>query len=410
MPYPTSATQLLGQTIDGGALRIDSILGAGSFGTVYHAVDTRSGVHYAVKRVEKDYLDYLQSRESRLHARVSAHENIVTFHREINEGSYAFFVYDLCAGDLHSVIREHTLFREDKLIKRVFIQIIDALDFCHSRGVYHRDLKPENILVSSLSGDIDVFVADFGLATTSKMTASSCGTPCFMSPGMYLVNCVYYLIANLLLLSESLVPHHHPYSTAEGDIWALGCILAEMIANVRPWTFASPEDRDFSDYLMDRAILLDVLPVSDDTYSLLTRIFSPRPERRPSLDEIRREVLAMDTFFLTDREAAICGWADRLEKKLRRKMDKCGVPPMSSRCSAETSSASYYPPTSCSSSPSSSSHYSCGSSSSAFESISLKSSTAPVTPPAPAVEAFYSMDKVASQGLAPPITAFHQTC
>jgi serine/threonine protein kinase len=189
MPYPPSVTQLLGQTIDDGALRIEAVLGAGSFGTVYRAVDTRSGVHYAVKRVEKDYSDYRHRRETCLHARVSFHENVLTFHREINAGSCVFFVYDLCAGDLHSVIKKRTFFREDELIKRVIIQIIDALDFCHSRGVYHRDLKPENILVSSLSGDIDVVVADFGLATTSKMTASSCGTPCFMSPGMRLVNC-----------------------------------------------------------------------------------------------------------------------------------------------------------------------------------------------------------------------------
>lgn len=167
--------------------------------------------------------------------------------------------------------------------------------------------------------------------------------------------------------------------------------MAEMIANVRPWKLASPEDRDFSDFLMDRAILLDVLPVSDNAYSLLTRMFSPRPERRPSLDQIRREVLAMETFFLTDREAAICGWADRLENKLRRKMGKCGEEASStpSRCSSadEISSGSYYPRT-----PSSSSRYSSGSSSSAFESISLGSSFAPATPPAPAVEAFYAMD------------------
>ena len=184
-----------------------------------------------------------------------------------------------------------------------------------------------------------------------------------------------------------------------------------MTSNVRPWMLASPEDRDYSDFLMDRAILLDVLPVSDDTYSLLTKIFSPRPEYRPSLDEIRREVLAMDTFFLTDREAAICGWADRFEKKLRRKMGKCEVPSPPSRGSDETSSGSsgsYYPPTS-ESSYSSTSRYSSGSSSSAFESISLESSPAPVTPPAPAVEAFHSMDKVANQGLELPVTAVHQT-
>ena len=184
--YPASASQLLGQTIDNGALRIEAILGAGSFGVVYRAVDTQTGVHYAVKRVEKEGSDYYQTRERELHARVSSHPHVLTFHREINAGSHAFFVYDLCAGDLHSVIRKMTFFREDELIRRIIIQIIDALQYCHSNGVYHRDLKPENILVSAESKDMDVLLADFGLATTNKMTASFCGTPCFMSPGTLL--------------------------------------------------------------------------------------------------------------------------------------------------------------------------------------------------------------------------------
>ena len=185
MPYPTSAYQSLGQTIDNGALTIVSMLGAGAFGVVYRAFDTKTGVEYAVKRVEKEGNEYNQTRERQLHARVSPHPNVLTFHREIHEGRYTFYVYDVCAGDLHSVIRKGMFFREDELIKRVFVQIIDALEYCHKRGVYHRDLKPENVLVSAETGDIDAFVADFGLATSSTMTASSCGTPCFMSPGMY---------------------------------------------------------------------------------------------------------------------------------------------------------------------------------------------------------------------------------
>src|SRR6266702_6093287 len=52
--YPASASQFLGQTIDNGALRIEVILGAGSFGVVYRAVDTKTGVQYAVKRVKKE--------------------------------------------------------------------------------------------------------------------------------------------------------------------------------------------------------------------------------------------------------------------------------------------------------------------------------------------------------------------
>lgn len=182
MPYLASETRFVGQTIDNGALRIEAILGSGSFGVVYRAVDTRSGAYYAVKRVEKS--DFI-SREIELHKRVSFHPNILTFHREIDAGRYVFFVYDLCAGDLHSVIRDLTFFRDDELIKSVFVQIIDALDFCHSRGVYHRDLKPENILVAWQGRDMEVFVADFGLATTNKRTLSSWGTPSYMSPGTH---------------------------------------------------------------------------------------------------------------------------------------------------------------------------------------------------------------------------------
>ncbi|KAI9507747.1 kinase-like domain-containing protein [Russula earlei] len=361
--YLASASQLLGQTIDNGALKIEAILGAGSFGVVYRAVDTQSGARFAVKRIEKVPSDYYQTRETQLHARVSSHPHVLTFHDEIDAGDHAFFVYDLCAGDLRSVIG--TFFREDELIKRVFIQIIDALEHCHSRGVYHRDLKPENILVSSQSGEMDVFVADFGLATTNKVTASSCGTPCYMSP-------------------ESLVRQHKPYSTVEGDIWSLGCILTEMIANRCPWRSASPDDRDYNDYLVDRAVLLDVLPVSDAAYSLLKKIFSPIPERRPSLAEIRMEVLAVDTFFLTDKEAARFGCP---EKKLQRKSVMCGIPSVSPSPSDETSASCY----SCTS------RYSCGSSSSAFESISLESSGLPITPPTPAVEVFYSLIKAAGE-------------
>ncbi|KAI9448692.1 kinase-like protein [Lactarius psammicola] len=385
--YPASASQFLGQTIDNGALRIEAILGAGAFGVVYRAVDTVTSVQYAVKRVEKQGNEYYQTRERQLHSRVSSHPHVLTFHREIHEGPYAFYVYDLCAGDLHSVIKKAAFFREDELIKRVFIQIIDALEYCHKRGVYHRDLKPENILVSALGGDIDVFVADFGLATTSKMTASACGTPCFMSP-------------------ESLVPHHHPYSSAQGDVWALGCILAEMIGNVRPWSLATPEDSDYSDYLMDRTVLFDMLPISHTAYLLLRKIFSTKAEQRPSLAAIRMEVLAMDTFFLTDVEAAGCGWADRMEKQMMRKMRARGVVAPPSRRSSEMSSGSDCFET-CSLGSSSASRYSSGSSSSAFDSSSAESSEFPATPPVPVAEVVRTMDKANPEVLVPRVAAAH---
>ena len=209
-------------------------------------------------------------------------------------------------------------------------------------------------------------------------------------------------------LAESLVPHHTPYSTVQGDIWALGCVLAELIGNVRPWVVASPEDRDYSDYKMDRTILYDVLPVSHQAYLLLRKIFSTTPELRPSLAAIRTEVLAIDTFFLSEAEAAKSGWTRRLEimmmQKIRaRRADTIDAPHRSS----ETSSGSYYK--SFTDASSSASRYSSGSSSSAFEPSSAESSLLPVTPPAPAVEAI-NMGKVSSLLQFPPRIVAAQTC
>jgi serine/threonine protein kinase len=192
-----------------------------------------------------------------------------------------------------------------------------------------------------------------------------------------------------------------PYSTVHGDIWALGCILAELIASVRPWAKASPEDRDFSDFVMDRAILFDVLPVSHPAYLLLRKIFSTKAERRPSLAAIRMEVLAMDTFFLSEEEAAESGWKERLAKMMMRKIRAHIADPAAS---LETSSGTCYESMTHSSSSASSSCYSCGSSSSAFESIPL-----PLTPPALAVEVRKTADKAPSRLDLPPRLVAAQT-
>lgn len=66
----------------------------------------------------------------------------------------------------------------------MFLQIIDAVEFCHENGVFHRDLKPENILCNQ--DGTRVVLADFGLATRQSVSDDlGVGSGYYMSPGTY---------------------------------------------------------------------------------------------------------------------------------------------------------------------------------------------------------------------------------
>lgn len=73
-------------------------------------------------------------------------------------------------------------FQNDALITDVFLQIIDAVEYCHEQGVFHRDLKPENILCNQ--DGTHVVLADFGLATRQPISDDlGVGSGYYMSPG-----------------------------------------------------------------------------------------------------------------------------------------------------------------------------------------------------------------------------------
>lgn len=157
---------------------------------VYSAIDIQTNTPYAVKALNKAGLDprqrKFQQREIKLHHMASHHPNIVSLVRIMDSHDCTFVVIEFCPeGDLFSNITERGHFvGNDFLAKRAFLQILDAVEFCHSIGIYHRDLKPENILVSDRG--MNVKLADFGLATTDAYTSDfGCGSTFYMSPGMY---------------------------------------------------------------------------------------------------------------------------------------------------------------------------------------------------------------------------------
>ncbi len=171
-----------------GWLQLTSILGVGAYGVVYTAIDIHTNIPYAVKALTKTGLEprqrKFQQREIRLHHLASQHPNVVSLVRILDSTDCTFVVIEFCPeGDLFTNITERGYFvGNDALAKHAFLQVLDAVEYCHSIGIYHRDLKPENILVTDQGRTVKL--ADFGLATNDPYTSDfGCGSTFYMSPG-----------------------------------------------------------------------------------------------------------------------------------------------------------------------------------------------------------------------------------
>ncbi|KAI0060746.1 kinase-like protein [Artomyces pyxidatus] len=293
MPFiPAPVPDLVGRTIDK-TYKIIDLIGRGAFGAVFRAVDiTSDGKQYALKCVltgtPHSKQHRMQTREWSIHSQVDGHPNIVTLHNVIAVGRYTFLVFDICeGGDLFDAVTERrTYFRNDQLVKLAFVQLIDAVQHCHDRGIFHRDLKPENVLCSP--DGAKVWLADFGLA--EKMVATTkcgVGSRIYMSP-----ECI----------GEEV--RFSAFSNARSDVWALGVILVNMIASIGPWDAAVTTDPHFRSFLKDPTSLTQILPISQEAGLLLQSVFAFNPFERISLQELRMEVLKVKTFFMTDEEVA----------------------------------------------------------------------------------------------------------
>ncbi|GFS44106.1 CBL-interacting protein kinase 8 [Actinidia rufa] len=149
--------------------------------------------------------------------------------------------------------------------RRFFQQLIDGVDYCHSKGVYHRDLKPENLLLDS-EGNLKI--SDFGLSALpgeSSLLRTTCGTPNYVAPE---------------------VLSHKGYDGAVADVWSCGVILYVLMAGYLPFdeidltTLYSKVDKaEFS--------CPSWFPVG--VKSLIHQILDPNPETRIRIEEIRND-------------------------------------------------------------------------------------------------------------------------
>lgn len=128
------------------------ILGEGSYSTVYLATDRQSLKEYAIKVLEKKHIikekkiKYVNIEKNTLN-RLTEHPGIVRLYYTFQDETSLYYVLDLCnGGELLGVLKRTGTF--DVECTRFYgAQILDAIEYMHSRGVIHRDLKPENVLL-----------------------------------------------------------------------------------------------------------------------------------------------------------------------------------------------------------------------------------------------------------------------
>ncbi|GMN43534.1 hypothetical protein TIFTF001_012742 [Ficus carica] len=276
---------------------LGSLLGQGTFAKVYHGRSLSSGQSVAIKIISKDKVSRKvlmeQIKREISVMRLMKHPNIVSLHEVMASKRKIYFAMEFAkGGELFDKVAKQGRLRED-LARKYFQQLIGAVDYCHSRGVYHRDLKPENLLLDE-NGDLKV--SDFGLSALwdsrrqDGLLHTTCGTPAYVAPE---------------------VIHRRGYDGAKADIWSCGVILFVLLAGYLPFNEQNLMDL-YKKIFKGKFRCPQWFPL--EVRKLLSKILDPNPSKRISIDKIMENRWVRNEFQYVEQAQLPCTYVDKTSK------------------------------------------------------------------------------------------------
>ncbi|XP_077238279.1 CBL-interacting protein kinase 21 [Tasmannia lanceolata] len=264
-----------------GKYQVGRTIGEGSFAKVKVAANVETGQCVAIKIIDKQMvidnklMDQVKREISTM--KLLHHPNIVRIYEVIATRTKIYLVMEYVSGGQLSDKMSYLKKLSEGEARKYFQQLIDAVDYCHGRGVYHRDLKPENLLLDS-KGNLKV--SDFGLSILRKpgdLLSTACGSPSYVAPEV---------IAN------------KNYEGSAADVWSCGVILFELLAGYLPF-----EDRNLMNLYrkISRAEYTCPKWFTAGQSKLIFRILDPLSIRRITVAEILE-----DKWFQIDYKPSPC--------------------------------------------------------------------------------------------------------